>query len=130
MADVFCRVVPDLCHRNYGQHLSAAEVNELVKPGDETKTSVEVWLHGHGIHQFFYNPAGNWVTVALPVIIEYLLDTKYHIFGHEEDEEVIIRALEWSIPLHLHDHIDAIQPTNSFLRLKVQDRYGGPLPPE
>jgi tripeptidyl-peptidase I len=91
---------------------------------------VESWLHDHGIRQFDYSPARNWVTVSLPVsVVEFLLDTKYYIFCHEEDEEVIIRTLEWSIPLRLHGHVDAIQPTNSFLRPKAQDRYGGLPPP-
>lgn len=131
MTNLFCRVVSEPFHHNYGQHLTAAEVNELVKPSEEAIISVKSWLLGHDIHQFHYSPARDWITVSLPVsVVEQLLDTKYHMFCYEEDEEVVIRTLEWSIPLHLHDHIEAIQPTNSFLRPKAQDRYGGPPPPE
>jgi tripeptidyl-peptidase I len=131
VTNFFCRVVSDPSHSNYGRHLSAAEVNELVKPSEESKASVEGWLLDHNIHQFSYSPAEDWITVSLPVIVvEHLLDTKYHMFYHEDDKEVVIRTLEWSIPLHLHDCIDAIQPTNSFLRPKTQDRHRGPPPPE
>ena len=45
--------------------------------------------------------------------MEQLLQTEYYVFKDHNDVEVI-RAPEWSLPQHLHDHIEAIQPTNSF----------------
>lgn len=47
--------------------------------------------------------------------IERLLDTEYSTFKHEDGAE-IVRAPEWSLPQHLHEHIATIQPTNSFFR--------------
>ena len=43
------------------------------------------------------------------------MDTKYSVFEHEDGDR-IVRAPAWSLPNHLHKHIDTIQPTNSFMR--------------
>jgi tripeptidyl-peptidase-1 len=59
---------------------------------------------------------------------ERLLDAEYHVFQHEDGTE-LIRAPEWSLPKHLHEHIDAIQPTTSFMRpIKRADVADAPIP--
>ncbi|EAQ83511.1 hypothetical protein CHGG_09915 [Chaetomium globosum CBS 148.51] len=52
---------------------------------------------------------------------ERLLTTTYHTYRHV-DGDVAIRAPEWSLPAHLHEHIDAIHPTNAFFRPSLQTR--------
>jgi tripeptidyl-peptidase I len=79
---------------------------------------VHDWLLERDIacSQLRYSPAKDWITVTLPVRqVEDLLDTKYSRFVHEDGTEVH-RTEEYSLPLHLHDHIAMIQPTTSFLR--------------
>jgi len=49
--------------------------------------------------------------------IENLLNTKYSVYRHVDGTE-LIRTTEWSLPLHLHEHITTIQPTNSFMKIK------------
>jgi tripeptidyl-peptidase-1 len=44
------------------------------------------------------------------------LNTEYYVFKHQDGSE-LIRTPEWSLPVHLHKHVDAIQPTNSFFRM-------------
>ncbi|KAI1324359.1 tripeptidyl-peptidase 1 precursor [Xylariaceae sp. FL0255] len=106
--------VSDPDHSRYGQHLSGDEVNDLVKPTEETHGLVHEWLGENGIVPESYSAAKDWISVLLPVsAIEQLLDTEYHIFQHEDGREVA-RAPAWSLPLHLHAQIDTIQPTNSF----------------
>ena len=93
-------------------------MDELVKPADDTLELVHHWLRDNGIErdQLEYNSAKNWVKVSLPVdAVERLLDTEYSVFEHEEGEYVV-RTPQWSLPPHLHQHIEAIQPTNSFFR--------------
>ncbi|OTB02283.1 hypothetical protein M426DRAFT_322859 [Hypoxylon sp. CI-4A] len=108
--------VSDPDHQRYGQHLSADEVRELVKPTDETLDLVHEWLESNGVTPSGYSSAKDWITVSLPVKeVERLLDTEYHIYEHK-DGGVVARAPKWSLPLHLHDRIDTIQPTNSFFR--------------
>ncbi|KAI1435429.1 tripeptidyl-peptidase 1 precursor [Xylaria sp. CBS 124048] len=112
--------VSDPDHPKYGQHLSAEEVEEFVKPTKQTSDLVHEWLGSNGIVPTSYSAAKDWITVSLPVsAIEQLLNTEYHIFEHEDGSKVA-RAPSWSLPKHLHDHIDTIQPTNSFFRARAQ----------
>ena len=93
-------------------------MKELVKPADDTLDLVHDWLFDNGIGptQLGYNKAKDWISVAFPVsLVEQLLDTKYSIYEHEDGDRVV-RTPSWSLPRHLHEHIDTIQPTNSFFR--------------
>ena len=110
--------VSDPAHPRYGQHLTQDEVKDLVKPADDALDAVHEWLAGHGIgaDKLTYSPTRDWIKLSLPISqIEAMLDTQYHVFVHEDGTE-LMRAPEWSLPLHLHEHIATIQPTNSFLR--------------
>lgn len=112
--------VSDPSHARHGQYLSAVEVQELVAPADETIELVKNWLLEHKITAAELNPAGDSFLVNLPVEkIEELLDTTYSVFRHEDGTEYV-RAPEWSLPRCLHEHIDVIQPTNSFFRLRKE----------
>ncbi|MCJ1390580.1 hypothetical protein MMC18_003440 [Xylographa bjoerkii] len=105
-------------HHRYGQHLTQDEVNELVKPTDDALDLVSEWLSDNGVTsgQLRYSPAKDWIMVTLPVSeVERLLDTEYSVYGTREGS-YLVRTPEWSLPKHLHDHIDVIQPTNSFFR--------------
>ncbi|KAH8801761.1 peptidase S8/S53 domain-containing protein [Xylogone sp. PMI_703] len=110
-------------HHRYGQHLTADEVNELVRPTDEALNLIEEWLLHHGIQEFSHSPARDWIHVSLPIDkAERLLNTEYYSYTHEDGTH-LIRTPQWSLPSHLHSHIDTIQPTTSFFRtnpLRVQ----------
>ncbi len=108
----------DPSHSRYGQYLTAHEVKELITPSKNTISLVEEWLHRHGItaEKIDYSPAFDWITLRLPVsIVEDLLQTEYSEFWHEGSKTSAIRAPEWSLPEHLHTHIESVQPTSSFL---------------
>ncbi|KAJ4286678.1 hypothetical protein N0V90_012930 [Kalmusia sp. IMI 367209] len=108
--------VSDPDHKRYGAHLSADEVDDLVRPTKKTCDLVEEWLRENGVGDVSYNTAKDWITVHLPLdFVERLLDTEYHNYKHE-DGHVVARTTRWSLPRHLHAHIDVIQPTTSFFR--------------
>ncbi|KUJ06660.1 tripeptidyl peptidase-like protein [Mollisia scopiformis] len=114
--------VSDPFHPRYGQHLSKAEVTGLVKPSDETLAQVHDWLCGNGVteDQLEYSHAKDWIKVTLPVsTVEDLLDTQYSVFRHRDGSHVV-RTPEWSLPMHLHEHIETIQPTNSFFQPRAK----------
>lgn len=106
-------------------------------PSDDTIQYVKEWLFDHGIeeHQLGYSPGRDWITVGLPVsVIERILQTEY--FLYKDGDAIAIRAPEWSLPQHLHDHIEAIQPTSSFFQVSaklprsltpVRENYDNPL---
>ena len=108
-------------HARYGQHLSQQEVNELIRPSDESLALVLEWLREHVDPQSIeYSAAKDFLFFTLPVVdIERLLNTKYSIYRHADGSE-LVRTPEWSLPLHLHEHVTVVQPTTSFLRPLAQ----------
>ena len=101
----------------YGQHLSVDEIHDIISPSADTITLVHAWLLDHNIHDAAFSPSKDWVSVVIPIgKAEKLLQTSYKEFKHDEDGSTLSRAPEWSLPLHLHDHIDVVQPTTSFFR--------------
>ena len=116
--------VSDPAHARYGQHLSSDEVNELIKPSEDAISQVSDWLQAHSIasSDLDFSTARDWISLRLPVeVAERLLDTRYSVYKHDDGSH-IVRAPQWSLPEHLHEHIVAIQPTTSFLRASPNKR--------
>ncbi len=92
----------------------------MIEPSHETLELVRSWLEEHDIRDYFHNPSKDWVSVMVPVEkAEELLQTKYSTFK-SWDGKTISRAPVWSLPQHLHEHIDVVQPTTSFFRAAPQ----------
>ncbi|CZS88190.1 related to tripeptidyl-peptidase I [Rhynchosporium graminicola] len=107
-------------HQRYGQHLSADELRSFMSPAADVIRHVEEWLQENGVSEFRYNSARDWIKTA-PVSldkVERLLNTKYSVYHHQENNITTVRTNEWSLPSYLHDYILTVQPTNSFLLLK------------
>jgi tripeptidyl-peptidase I len=114
------KTVSDPEHSRYGQHLSFEDVNDLVKPAEETLDLVHEWLLTNDVSELDYSPAKDWINIYIDVdSAEQLLDTEYYVFQHE-DGSALVRTSRWSLPAHLHDHVDTIQPTTSFMRTTPQ----------
>jgi tripeptidyl-peptidase-1 len=95
-------------------------VNNLIKPTKEALDLVHEWLLINGIEKMTHSPAKDWVHVYIDVeSAERLLDTEYYVFENKDDGSLVIRTPEWSLPKHLHEHIDTIQPTNVFTRSRA-----------
>ncbi|KAI0048692.1 tripeptidyl peptidase A [Auriscalpium vulgare] len=104
----------------YGEHLSKEEVEELVAPHPDSVHAVNEWLAGHDISEgdCVRSPAKDWITVHVPVAkAEAMLDTKFHVWKHAKDEDSVVRTTSYSLPEHMHAHIELIQPTTLFSRL-------------
>jgi len=112
--------VSDPVHPRYGQHLSAAEIHDIVAPARETVDLVQEWLAEHGVSNAGFSRAKDWISVVVPIEkAEELLQTSYFTYRHH-DGSTLTRAPEWSLPVHLHEHIDVVQPTTSFFRPKPE----------
>lgn len=101
----------------------------MIRPADETLELVEEWLSENGIDslEMNYSPAKDFITITLPVEhVEQLLDTEYSIYQHE-DGAYVVRTPSWSLPHHLHEHIDTVQPTNSWFRAKANGILARPV---
>ncbi|CAG9993160.1 unnamed protein product [Clonostachys byssicola] len=107
-------------HGNYGKHLTQDDVNELIKPTEDSLKLVLDWLKENDVTPSGYSAAKDWITVSIPVSsVEKLLNTEYHTFEHDNGNRVY-RTSQWSLPIHLHEHIETIQPTTSFFRAHAQ----------
>ncbi|KAF8416931.1 peptidase S8/S53 domain-containing protein [Boletus edulis BED1] len=108
-------------HERYGAYLSKEETEELMAPHPETLDVVSEWLSSYGIEEehLHRSSAQDWVTIRVPVALaEEMLDTKYHIYTHSDSGESIVRTTSYSLPEGLHEHVELIQPTTMFTRLK------------
>ncbi|KAH9023374.1 tripeptidyl peptidase A [Lactarius pseudohatsudake] len=115
--------ISDPLHERYGEHLSKEDVEALVAPHPSSVNAVHEWLESHGIKKeaCHRSPAGDWVTVRLPVAqAEKMLGTEFRVWKHTQDGDVLVRTTEYSLPAHLDEHIELIQPTTAFNRAKGQ----------
>jgi len=105
----------DPFHERYGNHLSKEQVDELMRPTDETMEEVKEWLNWHGVEHDATATTDRAIIVNIPVsLAETLLNTTFHVFVHAGSDEKIVRTLEYSLPRHLHDHINLVSPTTYF----------------
>ncbi|KZT50360.1 subtilisin-like protein [Calocera cornea HHB12733] len=116
----------------YGLHLGKEDVEELIRPHEDSLALVDAWLEEHGIplSALSRSPAQDWVTLTLPVsLAEALLDTTYHVYRHTPSGDYLVRTLQYSLPAHLHAHVDVVQPSTTFARLapKRSTLHGAPV---
>ncbi|KAI0758086.1 tripeptidyl peptidase A [Fomes fomentarius] len=113
--------VSDPFHERYGDHLSKEEVEALIAPHDESIHLVNEWLASHGLYEdsLSRSPARDWVLVKVPVsLAEEMLKTEYHVWTHDASGDAVVRTTSYSLPEHLHDHVELVQPTTMFSRMK------------
>ncbi|CCL99285.1 uncharacterized protein FIBRA_01301 [Fibroporia radiculosa] len=116
--------ISDPLHERYGAHLSKEEVEDLIAPPSDSLRLVDEWLASSGIFedQLSRSSAKDWIIVKVPVsLAETMLETEYHVWTHEASRESIIRTTSYSLPEHLHDHIDLVQPTTLFSRFRKME---------
>jgi tripeptidyl-peptidase-1 len=77
---------------------------------------VKEWLKWHGIEDEATTTTDHGaIIIDIPVsVAETMLNTTFHVFVHTDTDEKIIRTLEYSLPRHLHDHINLVSPTTYF----------------
>ncbi|KAF5392372.1 hypothetical protein D9757_001529 [Collybiopsis confluens] len=114
----------DPLHSRYGQHLTKEQADELMRPTDETVDEVKRWLRWNNIDDDAVHFSGNVVHLIVPVsYAEALLNTTYAWYFHVSDpDNKVVRTLAYSLPRHLHDHIDLVSPTTYFGNLRSMYR--------
>lgn len=97
----------------YGNHLSRDEVNQMMKPPRETARAVLGWLEESGLLSGDIFDEGDWIVVKTNAgQVNKLLDTQLGIY--QRDDVVKIRALEYSVPAHIAEHVRMISPMIRF----------------
>ncbi|KAI0354061.1 family S53 protease [Trametes cingulata] len=99
----------------YGQHLSKEEVEAFVAPKPESVTAVSDWLEENNIKATKVSPAGDWLTISIPVSkASSLLNAEFSVFNHTPTGSMFVRTLSYSIPADLQGHLDFVHPTTTF----------------
>ncbi|EJD51322.1 family S53 protease [Auricularia subglabra TFB-10046 SS5] len=107
--------VSDPASADYGNHLSAEEVNAFMAPTPDTVSAVNAWLSDNGIKAIPVSPAGDWIEFTLPVSkANDVFDADFTVFQHQQSKSQGIRTLQYSIPENLQSSIQVLFPGASF----------------
>ncbi|KAL1937832.1 hypothetical protein VTO73DRAFT_12852 [Trametes versicolor] len=103
--------------QSYGKHFSPEDVVDTFAPSDETIGAVTRWLTESGIakERLRLSASKGWIEVnATTAEVEDLIAAEYHVFSHPSGVQQI-GCNSYSVPEHVREHIDIIQPTVHFL---------------
>lgn len=113
--------VSDPQHALYGQHLKRDELTSMMAPRDESTSTVLTWLRNAGISESKVENDGEWVNLLVTVReAEDLLDAKFAMYGYLDTQIEKVRALEYSVPEEVKEHITFIAPIIRFGQPKPQ----------
>ncbi|KAJ7606515.1 peptidase S8/S53 domain-containing protein [Mycena rosella] len=100
---------------SYGQYLTAAEVAQYVKPPADSVSTVVDWVTPNVASVKPFSPAGDILQVSLTVEqAEGLFNTKFSTYTHSANGQEMIRALNYSLPSTVQQHILHVHPIIAF----------------
>lgn len=99
----------------------------MILPAADTTDSVAAWLKEAGIENVVLED--DWMTVTTSVgVANKMLDTEFSWFVSEEKTpRKMLRALEYSVPSEVSEHVRMIQPTTRFPAIKVNHAIGSEM---
>ena len=87
------------------------QVEEFVAPAADTVNAVSAWLKAAGLTAQTISPAGDWLSVSLPVSkANELLNAEFQVYTHANGKQAI-RTLTYSVPDDLIGHVELVHPT-------------------
>lgn len=93
-------------------------MNKLTAPSQASTDAVNAWLASNNISTINTSPAGDWISISLPVAsANQLLGANFSVFEHSGTGTQVIRTLAYSIPDELKGHIDLVTPTVTYVAL-------------
>ncbi|KAK6523176.1 hypothetical protein TWF694_006071 [Orbilia ellipsospora] len=101
-------------HVSYGNHMTQAQIDAMLRPHEETTNAVKTWLESQGLSKdlTFKN---DWIVLDTTVgQAESLLQAKYKVFQNNKTGAKVVRTLSYSLPRDLHSRVALIQPTTLF----------------
>jgi tripeptidyl-peptidase-1 len=102
-------------HARYGKHMSREEMRTYTAPTKRAVDDVTAWLEEYGIK---YTRDNDWISLSTTVrVANDLLDTKFAWYQYADDHTPRLRALSYSVPDAIADHVDLVQPTTRFGQL-------------
>jgi tripeptidyl-peptidase-1 len=100
-------------HPNYGMHMTRDEVRSYTSPSDAAISATTQWLSKHGIQPVVDH---DWISFITTVrTANELLDTQFAWYQYSQgNDSPKLRALSYSVPDQVAQHIDLVQPTTRF----------------
>ncbi|KAH9434302.1 hypothetical protein MCOR02_012551 [Pyricularia oryzae] len=103
----------------YGKHLKREEVRDLMKPDPASTSTVMQWLENAGIPSQAIHEDSDWINIVTSVRnASALLKADFGVYGHANSDLKKIRALEYSVPDNVRDHITMVAPIIRFGEIK------------
>ncbi|KAF8185596.1 family S53 protease [Mycena galopus ATCC 62051] len=100
---------------SYGQYLTAAEVAEYVKPPADSLSTVMNWVTPNVASVKPFSPASDILQVSLTVEqAEGLFNTRFSTYTDSASGREMIRALNYSLPSTVQQHIIHVHPIIAF----------------
>ncbi|KAF9118448.1 hypothetical protein BGX30_004561 [Mortierella sp. GBA39] len=97
---------------SYGIHMSQAEIDDMLRPADDSSRLVLEWLRSHGVQGMLDN---HWVKAKVTVSqANKLLQTQYRTYRNTVSGNQVIRTTAYHLPTIFADHVDVILPTTMF----------------
>lgn len=107
-------------HVLYGKHLKRDELARLMAPTAESTSTVLAWLR-ENVGESKIEDDGEWINVVVSVHdAEQMLDAKFAVYGYLETGVEKVRALEYSVPEQVKEHITFIAPIIRFGQPKAE----------
>lgn len=111
----------------FGKHWGYQQITDWFLPDPKAVRAVNSWLQESGVtsSRISQTRDGSLVFDATIKEMERILKTQYHLYSQSHDSEMYLGCDNYSIPVHLHKHIDFITPTTPFdpLALKRAATY-------
>ena len=100
-------------HPKYGKYLEGHEVEALLQPTEESSKAVSNWLKECGVRDIEQDK--EWINFKTNVeTANKMLNTSFLWYKHDEHKTAALRTHEYSVPGHITEHLDLIQPTTRF----------------
>ena len=84
----------------------------MVAPSAESVEKVTAWLTKNNITAQTTSPAGDWMSISVPVAqANALLNADFNEYTWDETGKASVRTLAYSIPETLKEHLAFVFPT-------------------
>lgn len=91
-----------------------SQVEKFVAPTAQSSEAVNTWLKQVGLNATTISPAGDWLSVSVPVgKANELFDADFAMYTYSDTGKQAIRTMSYSIPTELEGHLDFVHPTIS-----------------
>jgi tripeptidyl-peptidase-1 len=99
--------------KNYGKHMSLAEINALTEPTADAKNAVVSFLKSFGVNKYEYS--SGFLRATVPVsVAESMLEAKYQQYEHAVSGQSAMRVDSYSLPEEVARVVSFVAPTVNF----------------